>query len=107
MSFPQKKKQKKQEFTSTTANERASTVLDKTEPKVEIVYDEDVKDAKKVDEENTVKHSPGKYVASKSSNVYHEPKCDWAKKIKKDRQLWFPDKKDAQKKGYRKHSCVN
>lgn len=52
------------------------------------------------------KFAPGKYVASKSSNVYHEPKCDWAKKIKKDRRLWFSDKKEAQKKGYRKHSCV-
>lgn len=51
-------------------------------------------------------HSPGKYVASKNSNVYHEPKCEWAKKIKKDRQVWFKEKKQAWEKGYKKHSCV-
>jgi len=52
------------------------------------------------------KFTPGKYVASKRSNVYHEPKCDWAKKIQKDRQLWFADRKEALNKGYKKHSCV-
>ena len=33
--------------------------------------------------------TPGKYVASKSSNVYHEPKCDWAKKIREGRWVWL------------------
>lgn len=51
-------------------------------------------------------YSPGKYVASRSSNVYHEPKCDWAKKIQKSRQVWFEDKKEAVEKGFRKHGCV-
>ena len=54
----------------------------------------------------TTKFSPGKYVASKRSNIYHEPKCDWAKKIKKDRQVWFNNKEEAWEKGYRAHSCV-
>ncbi len=53
------------------------------------------------------KHSPGKYVASKQSNVYHEPKCDWAKKIRQTRQVWFNSKEDAWEKGYKGHSCVN
>ncbi len=53
-----------------------------------------------------VKHTPGKYVASKRSNVYHAPKCDWAKKIKKDRQVWFNNKEEAWEKGYKKHDCV-
>lgn len=52
------------------------------------------------------KFTPGKYVASKSSNVYHEPKCDWAKKIHKERQLWFASKEEAWEKGYKKHDCV-
>lgn len=52
------------------------------------------------------KFTPGKYVASKRSNVYHEPKCEWAKKIQKDRQLWFADRKEALNKGYKKHDCV-
>jgi len=102
MSFPQKRKEKKREFANPVTNEPASVVFDNT-PKVEIVHDE----PKKEKETNKAQHSPGKYLASQRSNIYHEPKCDWAKKIKKDRQLWFPDKKDAQKKGYRKHSCVN
>jgi hypothetical protein len=51
-------------------------------------------------------HSPGKYVASQQSNVYHEPKCNWAKKIKKSRRVWFADKKEAQTKGYRAHACA-
>ena len=59
-------------------------------------------DAKKA----TVTFSPGKYVASKNSNVYHTPTCDWAKKIAKSRQVWFPEKKEAWAKGYKKHSCL-
>lgn len=53
------------------------------------------------------KFTPGKYVASKRSNVYHEAKCDWAKKIQKGRQLWFASREEALNKGYKKHSCVN
>ena len=52
------------------------------------------------------KFTPGKYVASKRSNVYHEPKCDWAKKIQKDRRLWFASREEALNKGYKKHGCV-
>ena len=67
----------------------------------------DLPEAKtKIVEVQKVVHSPGKFVASARSNIYHEPKCEWAKKIKKDRQVWFKDKKEAQRKGYRKHSCV-
>lgn len=54
-----------------------------------------------------VKYSPGKYLASQMSNVYHIPTCDWAKKIAAGRRVWFADKKDAKKKGYRPHSCVD
>ncbi|HLD40167.1 MAG TPA: hypothetical protein VJB13_03430 [Candidatus Nanoarchaeia archaeon] len=53
------------------------------------------------------KFTPGKYVASKRSNVYHEPKCDWAKKIQKDRRVWFASREEALNKGYKKHECVN
>ena len=60
----------------------------------------------KVAEEVKKTYKPGKYIASKTGSKFHAPKCDWAKKIKKERRLWFPEKKDAQKKGYRKHSCV-
>ncbi len=53
-----------------------------------------------------VTHSPGKYVASSMGSVYHEPKCAWAKKISEERRVWFKDKKEAQKKKYKKHKCV-
>lgn len=53
------------------------------------------------------KYSPGKFVASKASNTYHEPKCDWAKKIKKHRLIWFKSKEEAWEKGYKAHSCVH
>ena len=51
-------------------------------------------------------HSPGKYIASTGGSVYHEPKCDWAKRIVKKRMVWFNDKRSANRKGYRGHSCV-
>ena len=66
----------------------------------------DAKEIKEVKKVSKAKHSPGKYVASKRSNIYHEPRCEWAKKIKEERRLWFAEKEEAQGKGYRKHECV-
>jgi len=56
--------------------------------------------------EVNVTYDPGKYVASKNSDYYHAPKCDWAKKIKKERQVWFNNLEETKKKGYRAHECV-
>ena len=53
-----------------------------------------------------IKHSPGKYVASKRSNTYHEPRCEWAKKISESHRLWFKAKEQAWEKGYKAHDCV-
>tara|TARA_Y100000310_G_scaffold89923_1_gene87130 strand:+ start:82334 stop:82870 length:537 start_codon:yes stop_codon:yes gene_type:complete len=64
-------------------------------PKVEVV-----------DIDPKVLHSPGKFVASKRSNIYHTPKCEWAKKIKTERRMWFKSKEDAWEKGLKKHQCV-
>ncbi len=52
------------------------------------------------------KFSPGKFVASSNSNMYHVPKCEWAKKIKKERRRWFDKKEDAWEQGYKAHNCV-
>ena len=52
------------------------------------------------------KHSPGKFVASSRSNLYHAPKCDWAKKISKTRRVWFENKEEAWEKGYKAHNCA-
>lgn len=69
------------------------------EPKIEVIEDKKTETKKEFE--------PGKYVASKMGSVYHEPKCNWAKKIVKDRQVWFNDKKEAQKQKYKPHNCVN
>lgn len=41
-----------------------------------------------------------KYVGSKNSNKYHNPSCQWAKKIKSSNLVSFSSKKDAESKGY-------
>ncbi|MBR9677042.1 hypothetical protein GOV04_02780 [Candidatus Woesearchaeota archaeon] len=51
-------------------------------------------------------YKPGKYVASTGSNVYHSPKCYWAKKIVKQRRTWFDTEAQAQRHGFKKHSCL-
>lgn len=61
----------------------------------------------KEESKTTAKFTPGKYIASKSGNVYHEPKCDWAKKIRKARQVWFNTKEEAWEKGFKAHDCVS
>jgi len=76
--------------------------LEKEEKKVE-PYSEIIEEEKK---ENKVEFVPGRYVASKMGNVYHEPKCVWAKRIVEERRLWFQDKKEARSKGYKQHKCV-
>lgn len=53
-----------------------------------------------------VKFTPGKYVASKNGNTYHEPKCEWAKKIISSRRLWLKSKEEAWEKGFKAHGCV-
>ena len=61
---------------------------------------------KKTEAKSATKFTPGKFVASKRSNVYHEPKCDWAKKIAKEHQVWFASKEEAWEKGFKGHDCV-
>jgi|APSaa5957512622_1039677.scaffolds.fasta_scaffold50474_2 hypothetical protein len=93
------------QFVSEASEEPHSEVFDVSE--VEVEEEPVVKVTKKVAAKKpAVKHSPGKYVASNMSNVYHEPKCEWAKRIKSDRLIWFKDKREATNKKYKKHICV-
>ena len=64
------------------------------------------KSEKKVEKNVETTFTPGKFVASRQSNTYHFPRCDWAKKIYKARQVWFKSKEEAWEKGYRAHSCI-
>ncbi len=52
------------------------------------------------------RYTPGKFIASATSNKYHSPKCDWAKRIKKENRVWFKTEQEARRKGYSKHSCL-
>ena len=93
------------QFVSEASEEPHSEVFDVSE--VEVEEEPVVKVTKKVAAKKpAVKHSPGKYVASNMSNVYHEPKCEWAKRIKSDRLIWFKDKREATNKKYKGHVCV-
>ena len=60
------------------------------------------------EEEKTVTKTfkPGKYIASKTGTKFHSPKCDWAKKVKKSNAVWFNNKEDALKAGYKADDCI-
>lgn len=60
----------------------------------------------KTEEEVKKTFKPGKYIASKTGSKYHAPKCEWAKKIKKANAVWFNNKQEAKKAGYKADSCV-
>lgn len=81
-------------------------VLNRTEEKKTEAKKEVPETKKSEAKKPEVKFTPGKYVASRRSNIYHEPKCDWAKKINSHRRVWFASREEAQNKGYRKHECV-
>ncbi|MFH0846203.1 MAG: hypothetical protein V1851_02265 [Patescibacteria group bacterium] len=44
--------------------------------------------------------STGKYVASKNGTKYHAPWCSGAQRIKKENQIWFSSKEEAEAAGY-------
>ncbi len=50
--------------------------------------------------------TPGKYIASKTGTKFHSPKCDWGKKVKKSNAVWFDNKEDALKAGYKADACI-
>lgn len=68
------------------------------EPQVEPYFEEE--------KAPKAKFIPGKYLASKMGGIYHEPRCEWARKIAPTRRLWFKDKAEAEEKGYKAHGCV-
>ncbi|MEK6853668.1 MAG: hypothetical protein AABX64_03210 [Nanoarchaeota archaeon] len=103
VSIPQKR------ATQSATPEETGEVCEVLEPAKDELKNEPVREsAPKPSEESKpkVKFTPGKYVASKRSNVYHEPKCEWARKIQKVRRVWFVSREEALNKGYKKHDCV-
>lgn len=81
---------------------------EKREKKNELKNENTVEDENKPAGKSVVSvaFTPGKYVASSRGNVYHEAKCDWAKKVSKTHRLWFNSKKEAEDKNYKSHGCV-
>jgi len=49
----------------------------------------------------------GIFVGSRNSDKYHLPDCQWAKRIKKENEIWFKSEKEAQEKGYKPCGCVS
>lgn len=74
--------------------------IDKIEPEEEVKTEEQEAKIKKT-------FMPGKFVASKKSNKFHSPKCDWAKMINKPNQLWFTSREEAEGKGFEADRCVS
>ncbi|MEK6950018.1 MAG: hypothetical protein AABX34_07380 [Nanoarchaeota archaeon] len=64
------------------------------------------KEAKEAEKKVEKSFKPGKYIASVTGAKFHSPKCDWAKKIKKSNAVWFDNKEDALKAGYKADDCV-
>ena len=50
---------------------------------------------------------PGKFVASKKANKFHIAKCDWAKRISSQNQLWFNSQQEAKAQGFEADQCVS
>lgn len=51
--------------------------------------------------ETAIQTRTGMYVASKSGSVYHLPWCSGAKRIKEENKVWFANKDEAERAGYR------
>jgi len=97
---PEVKKTKKEQELSSLEAEKEKSEVKSASVSSESSVEKSVKKAKAV-------HNPGKYVASKNSNNYHEPKCEWAKKIAVERRVWFKSKEEAWEKGFKAHSCID
>ena len=69
--------------------------LDKMEP------------VQKTEEPVTKTFTPGKYLASRKAGKYHIAKCDWAKKISRENQLWFNSEEEAKSQGFVADVCIS
>ena len=71
-----------------------------------MVFEPAAKGGEKKGKKATASFTPGKYIASSRSNVYHAPKCEWVNNIALDHRVWFAGKEEAWQKGFRGHSCI-
>ena len=71
--------------------------IDKMEPELKEIHEPSI--------EKTF--TPGKFIASKNANKFHTAKCDWAKRISKENQLWFNSEEEAKAQGFEADKCIS
>lgn len=69
-------------------------------------YIDKMEPVQKAEEPISKTFTPGKYIASKKAGKYHVAKCDWARKISKENQLWFNSEEEAKSKGFVADVCI-
>ncbi len=60
---------------------------------------------KKTDSQPSAENQECAFIASKNSNKYHLPTCQWAMKIKPENRICFSSKEEAEKRGYQPAKC--
>ena len=70
-------------------------------------YIDKMEPVQKAEESVTKTFIPGKYIASKKAGRFHVAKCDWAKKISRENQLWFDSEEEAKSQGFVADVCVS
>lgn len=69
-------------------------------------YIDKMEPVQKTEEHISKTFTPGKYIASKKAGKYHIAKCDWAKRISRENQLWFNSEEEAMAKGFVADVCI-
>lgn len=54
----------------------------------------------------TTTATQGKFVGSVNSDLYHDPSCPSASRIKEANQVWFESREDAERAGYSPSACT-
>jgi len=62
---------------------------------------------KNADPKIEILYKPGKFMASEYGTKFHHPKCETAKRITKDSQVWFKNHDHAKKQGYLPCRCIS
>ncbi len=93
-----------------TSQESISEIEDKAKdyyPYIDKMESEKEVEIKKEEPKIEKTFTPGKFIASKNANKFHAAKCDWAKKISKENQLWFNSEEEAKAQGFEADKCVS
>ena len=70
-----------------------------------IISSSQIKGEQNESENIILQNKTGMFVASKNSKIYHNPDCQYVKRIKEENKIWFQSAKEAEDKGYSPHNC--